>query len=57
MSEALKPIEFWALEQKTPKWLFAAAKIKYSWPIGREITLSLYLAAMQATLHHDPRQS
>jgi hypothetical protein len=37
-----KPIEFWAEELKTPKWLFAGLKLGKDWAIGQEVTRETY---------------
>lgn len=47
-----KTVEVWRTEQKTPLWLFRAAKVKFHWPQGRELTLADYQASLAATLNH-----
>lgn len=44
-----RPVEQWADELKTPSWLFRAARQKFRWPIGQELTRAGYDAAIEAT--------
>lgn len=41
-------IEQHAKDLNTPPWLFAAAKALHRWPIGAELTVSEYLAGLDA---------
>ena len=52
---SLDTIEHWTLLESTPLYLFAAAKMKFSWPIGKEITLEVYKEAIEATKNHVAR--
>jgi len=47
-SDGRKPVESWAIELKTPDWLFAAAKMLAQWPRGRELTKAEYQSAVAA---------
>lgn len=43
------PVEELAAQLATPDWLFAAAKVKFGWPVGRELTPAEYADAIEAT--------
>lgn len=45
---AVKTVEAWCEELKTPKWLFAGARIGHRWPIGLELTEKAYREALDA---------
>lgn len=43
-----RTVEEWRDSLGTPAWLFAAAKAKYNWPVGAELSESEYKKAVQA---------
>lgn len=45
-----KPVEQHQADLGTEYWLFAAARQKFHWPIGQELTRADYEAALKATL-------
>jgi hypothetical protein len=44
----LRAVEDLRDELRTPAWLFAAAKMKHDWPIGAELSVAGYQAALEA---------
>ena len=42
------PVEKWRELLGTPSWLFAAAKVMFKWPVGRELTEEEYRQAIRA---------
>jgi len=44
----VRPVEEWQALFATPDWLFAAARAKYAWPRGQEVTESGYKTAIKA---------
>lgn len=49
MGATTKTVETWSEEKRTPAWLFAAARAKHRWPIGREVTEAEFDKAIAAT--------
>lgn len=43
-----RPVEEWRDALRTPSWLFAAAKAKYNWPVGLELSEVEYKKAIAA---------
>lgn len=41
-----RQVEAWRDELGTPAWLFAAAKTKFNWPVGAELTEAEYKKAI-----------
>jgi hypothetical protein len=41
-------VEAWASELATPAWAFAAARMKHSWPEGRQLSRADYEKAVKA---------
>lgn len=44
-----QPVEDWAAELATPRWLLAAARQKHGWPQGRLLSRTEYERAIRAT--------
>lgn len=44
-----RQVEAFRNELGTPAWLFAAAKTKFNWPVGAELTEAEYKKAISAT--------
>ena len=50
--EEQKTVELWAAKNETPKWVFAAAKQKFNWAIGAELTEEEFDGCIAATVSH-----
>lgn len=45
--DAKQTIEHWQIVLGTPQWLWAGMKLGKGWPIGKEVTLDEYKAAVE----------
>lgn len=50
-AQELLPFEVWAERSGTAKWLLAATRARYQWPIGRELTQAAFNEAVLTTLN------
>lgn len=48
----LSTVEQLAKEHKIPAWLMAAARVKFGWAIGKELTEEEFLESIDATRNH-----